>query len=326
MNTKRWRLALIGAGEVGQKHLRALSSLSARVEVVAVVDPDPEQRARVAEDFNLSTFADLDALGDAPHLNDEAVEVALIASPSHLHADQAIRLAGWGVHAIVEKPLALSYEDARRVQEAFERAGRRFFVAHQLRAGRAWGEAREIIDSGALGDVHTLAAQVFLSRDPRYYEASPWRARAVQGGDVLYNQAIHALDLLVWWMGRPDEVTIMRDQPDDTPCAARSAAMIMRWGSAIGTIHTTTRSMAQDAALQVRVLGTRGDVLASDGVLTYRSAASPETIVSDRGQDLRARWLSRVFDALETGAHDPITSVAPSMIVLELLDQGRAHG
>lgn len=322
MSAARWKIALVGVGEVAWKHLDALQALDGRVAVVSAVEPDAIRRARVAARMNILTFGSLrELLGD-----DHGAHVALITSPSHLHAAQIAEAAAHGLHCIVEKPFAMTSAGARRAIDAIRRADRRLFVSHQLRAAHVYDTIRQIIADGALGDVHSVTAQVFLRRDPAYFEASPWRVDAARGGDVLHNQAIHALDLLVWWFGRPDEAQMIREQRPDTTRAARSAAMIMRWGHTIGSLHATTRSTAHDAMFRVCVLGVRGAVEVCDGVIMRWEVDAVRPDVADRGSELRARWLARVFDALDGEDQGALFDVNPCMIVCELLDQEGARG
>ena len=93
-----------------------------------------------------SAYDDLDAL-----LRDPAVDVVYIASPNALHAEQAVRAAEAGKHVLVEKPMALSVDDAQRMIDACDSAGVRLGVGFHLRAHEGHQRLRTLVADGALG-------------------------------------------------------------------------------------------------------------------------------------------------------------------------------
>ena len=98
------------------------------LELAAVCDMDPARLTEAALRFGAPEYSNLTAL-----LAESDADVVVLATPSGLHARQAIEIAASGRHVITEKPMATRWEDGRRMVEAFDRAGQRLFVVKQNR-------------------------------------------------------------------------------------------------------------------------------------------------------------------------------------------------
>jgi 2-hydroxy-4-carboxymuconate semialdehyde hemiacetal dehydrogenase len=137
------KVILVGAGAFGIKHLEAMARIDG-IEVVSIVSRDPKTTAEVAQQWRIPHFS----TELAESLAQSGVEAALLASPTQLHAEQAIQCLRAGKHVMIEIPIADSLADAQRVLEAQRRSGlvamgghtRRFNPSHQwlhkrIRAG-----------------------------------------------------------------------------------------------------------------------------------------------------------------------------------------------
>ncbi len=108
--SSRLRIGVVGTGAMGRHHVRILSGL-AGVELVGLFDLDPGVARRVADKFGTRVWPSLEALA-------AEVEAAVLAVPTVLHAELGCRLLAWGLHVMVEKPIAASPDEARRLVEA----------------------------------------------------------------------------------------------------------------------------------------------------------------------------------------------------------------
>ncbi|MEK0081749.1 Gfo/Idh/MocA family protein [Benzoatithermus flavus] len=143
------RVGVVGCGYWGSKHVRVLSSLSEVREVIAV-EPDPEAAKAVLVAFPaVRVFADLEAA--LPH-----VDALVIATPAQTHAKLALTAIRYGLHVLVEKPLATSLEASRLVVEEARRAGIVLMVGHTFQFNPAIREMRRRFDSGELGDIYYI--------------------------------------------------------------------------------------------------------------------------------------------------------------------------
>jgi predicted dehydrogenase len=181
------KIAVIGLGSAGTRHAGLLLELGQEV-----IGFDPEASPPEGVEPAASVEAAL-----------EFADGVVVASPSACHADQAVAALELRKHTLVEKPLATTGADAKRVVETAERAGVTCGVAMNLRFHPAILELKRLVDTRELGTVHF--AQASFGYDlRRWHPDSDYRrsysARAELGGGIVLD-AIHELDYLQWLLG-----------------------------------------------------------------------------------------------------------------------------
>jgi predicted dehydrogenase len=169
----RIKVGVIGCGHLGAIHARLLAARS-DVELVGVVDPSPESRTRVAEAHGCRGF-------EQPRDLVGAVQAAVVAAPTGLHAAVSLPLLEGGIDLLVEKPLAATVEDARAIVIAARRHGRVVAVGHVERFNPAWRMAVE------------RAGRVVAIQAARQ---APFTFRSMDVGAVL-DLMIHDIDLVL---------------------------------------------------------------------------------------------------------------------------------
>lgn len=183
---KTVRLALVGSGAIGRAHLAHIVA-SVDVKLHAIVDPAPESRD-LAGQYNVPHFFDIDAMASA-----EKPDGVIIATPTQLHVGNALRIIDAGIPVLVEKPLADTVMEARRLVDAAEKAGVPLLTGHHRRHNPMIARAKEMIGSGKLGRMVSLHGFFWLMKPDEYFDI-PWR-RAPGAGPVLTNM-IHDVDLV----------------------------------------------------------------------------------------------------------------------------------
>jgi len=171
------RAGLIGLGVMGRHHARVLGSLDG-VELVAVADPAGDPQGLLT---NTAVLSDVDALIAA------RIDYCVVAAPTAFHEEVGLRLAAAGVHALIEKPLAIETGAAERLAEAFRQAKLVGAVGHIERYNPALQSARARIEAGELGAVYQVATR----------RQGPFPARIADVGVVL-DLATHDIDLTAW--------------------------------------------------------------------------------------------------------------------------------
>ncbi|MBD3235388.1 MAG: gfo/Idh/MocA family oxidoreductase [Candidatus Eisenbacteria bacterium] len=248
--------ALIGCGKISNKHLHVLDQL-AGARAAVLYDRDPQRaHAQQKKAPEARVARDLDAV-----LGDPQVGAVTICTPSGAHAELAMAAARAGKHVIVEKPLALTLEDADRMIDACDAAGVKLFVVKQNRYNRPVVAARRALEAGRFGRLFLGGARVLWHRDQGYYDAEPWRGTWAQDGGVCANQAAHHIDLLLWFMGDVVSVfatgsTVLHDiETEDT------ATVLLRFRhGATATLQATTCTQPRDLEGSLALFGTRGSV------------------------------------------------------------------
>ncbi|MCU1566417.1 MAG: oxidoreductase, partial [Pseudarthrobacter sp.] len=184
------RIALVGVHGFGERHLANLSRLEAAgaVELVAVADPNPPAQGRLAE--SVAVFNDLAQLLAA----DRGVDVVILATPIQTHAPLALAALSAGKDLYVEKPPVASLAQFETVLAAAEIAGRRVQVGFQSLGSHALPAIRNLVESGAIGDVLGLSARGEWLRSKAYFKRSRWAGkRNLDGIDVVDGVATNAL-------------------------------------------------------------------------------------------------------------------------------------
>lgn len=254
MSSRPIRVAVIGAGFFGSTLARAAAA-HPDLDVVLVCDRDADAAARLAHDVG-GTFTT--ELSEVERSTD--VDLAMVATPNHLHAEQVLRLVRADKHVFVEKPLTIDAGDARTMVAAAEQRQRLLLVGHVLRTLPGVKRARAMARSGELGDL--LEAYGVRSRVVHVPEGMTdwWKLdTARSGGEMLHE--LHELDLICWFLGEPVQVESLTGAP--RPLGEASVDTIhrttMRFASgALG--HHELSTSAHASAWGFRINGTRAAV------------------------------------------------------------------
>ena len=201
MKNKTFNVALVGCGTIAPNHLNALSGLEG-VRITALCDVKRERAEKLNEEFSLNAkiYTDYKEL-----LLSEELDAVHIATPHYLHAEMTILALRSGVNVFLEKPMCITEREITSLIEEEKKSTASVCVCFQNRFVSATKKALEITeqDGGAI----TAHFSVFWQRDEKYYTESGWRGKmATEGGGVMINQAIHSLDLLSLFLGKPERI------------------------------------------------------------------------------------------------------------------------
>jgi len=198
----KFGLGVVGTGAVAEIHANAVNTLE-EIEIVAACDL-VEARVKDYVDRHdiTSAYTDVDQI-----LKDSRVRAVLVCTPPTSHCPIAEQAAAAGVHVMVEKPLTLDLRQADTAIAACRSAGIKFAVIYQRRFYDAAQRAHRAIEEGKIGKVILGDCVVKWWRRKEYYLEEPWRGTwDKEGGAVLVNQAIHAIDIYQWLMGPVESV------------------------------------------------------------------------------------------------------------------------
>ena len=252
-----FRVCLVGCGRIAQRHATLLGEGKVSgLRLAGVCDVRPERAEAFGSRAGVPAFTDMDEM-----MTTVKPDLVAILTPSGNHAEHAQRLAPYGAHLVVEKPMALTLADADAMIEACERHGCRLFVVKQNRFNVPVVKLREALEAGRLGRITMGTVRVRWCRRQDYYDQDQWRGTWAFDGGVLANQASHHIDLLQWMLGDVESVcafgatALAKVETEDT------AAAILRFrGGAIGVIEATTAVRPKDIEGSLSILGERGTV------------------------------------------------------------------
>jgi len=292
------KAALIGLGWWGQMHIRATAG-SDQIKFVRGIDIAPDNAREFCAEYGLELSSDYN---DA--LNDPGIDAVLLATPHSLHADQIVAAAAAGKHVFTEKPFALKKADGERAVAAAQTAGIQLGLGHNYRYNPALWEIKKLIDSGKLGELHHLEAN--LSHDGQLGIDS-WRRSADEAptGGIIHFGA-HMIDLLCWFAGEMKEVY---GQTATHVLDADVGAVLIKFRS--GTMGYLADLMATPATFYFMVMGDKGWARAQgwldDAELTVRYIGDdqPQTIdLPPRDVETQIRINDENFAAACEGTQD----------------------
>lgn len=245
---------IVGCGGIGRWHAKTLAGLP-EARLVGAMDIELASRDAFARKFGVPVFGSLVDLLDIPE-----VEVISICTPPVEHVSVVTTAAAAGKHVLVEKPLALDLEEADRATSACARAGVHLGVVHQQRARSASRAVYRLLHSGRLG-IPSLAVLVHTWFRPESEDATgSWRGDPSAGGGILADQAVHALDLLVWMLGAPRWASA-RVVPRPGGRGEHTAAAVLAFdGDVIATLAASMATNAMRDDIAVELYGSLGSV------------------------------------------------------------------
>jgi predicted dehydrogenase len=251
------KFALIGCGRIAKRHAELLGTSQIKGASLAAVCDIVEARARrLGKTYEVPAYTDLCDLARR-----EAVDVFVVLTPSGYHAQNVCALAEYRQHIVVEKPMALTLEDADAMIRACDRNGVKLFVVKQNRFNVPVLKLREALEAGRFGKLVLGTVRVRWCRTQAYYDQDEWRGTWALDGGVLSNQASHHIDLLEWMMGPVESVfakaatALSRIEAEDT------AVVVLRFrNGALGVIEATTATRPTDLEGSISILGEGGSV------------------------------------------------------------------
>jgi predicted dehydrogenase len=196
-------LAVVGAGNRGRAHGGWALTQPDRAQVVAVAEPRAVHRGRFASRHGIpvgAAFTSWQELAARGRLAD----AVLICTQDAAHAEPAVVFAELGYHVLLEKPMATTEADCRRIVDAVERAGVAFAVCHVLRYTPYTALVKQVVDGGRIGDVMSVQhlEPVGFSHHAHSYVRGAWRRQGA-AAFMLLAKSCHDLDWLRYVVGRP---------------------------------------------------------------------------------------------------------------------------
>jgi predicted dehydrogenase len=193
---KNYGVAIIGTGWVSGEHIRAFE-MNENSSVVAIVSRSLEKGEAKAKEYNLKNYKVYTDYDEC--LNDSRVDIVCICTPNHMHAEQTIKAANAKKHILIEKPIALNWEDAKKMKEAVDHAGVKTLVGYVLRWNPLFITAKRMMEQGYIGNLY-YAETDYFHRVTDSYPCYDWTCKKDIGGSSLLAGGCHAVDAMRWFM------------------------------------------------------------------------------------------------------------------------------
>jgi predicted dehydrogenase len=328
MAAKKYNVGIIGYGWVSTAHIPAINATN-QAQVTAVFSSRKLDAAELSARHGgqIKVYNDLDAM-----LSDASIHVVSICSYPHDHAAHAIAAAKAGKHLIIEKPLALSWEDCQKIRDAVHKAKVKTCVCFECRFSSQFRTVKAIIDKGLLGKIHYGEVDYYHGIGP-WYGQFRWNTKKESGGSSLLSAGCHALDALLFCMGEDVEVASSYSTHSANKEFARyeypttSVTILKFKDGRVGKVASVIDCL-QPYYFHVHLVGSEGSLLDNKIYSTHfggldKSRWSELSMklldsgdVSDHPYQLQFQTF---FDALDQGVEMPLTSLAHALRTHEII-------
>lgn len=280
------RFGLIGFGAWGRHHAQAIAGLPGLELTAIACDTDETAQAarsaypgaRVSRDWReVVAMSDLDVVD--------------VVAPNHLHAPIAIGALQAGKDVLLEKPMAVTLDECDVLLEAERQSGRLVSVGHELRQSAQWGRVKSLIDRDAIGAPLFLNFSLFRN----FYRpgAGSWRYDPARVGSWLLEEAVHYIDLVLWYFARHGDPLALRAlgnaRPDRASGMHDNATLVLRYASgAYAILNHCVAGFEHHVVLEIA--GTNGAIrthwsgaMDRDGTAAFELRVQPRGFAFERG-------------------------------------------
>ena len=253
---RKVRFALVGCGRIAQNHFASIKKHSSRAELVGICDTDPIALEAAVVATGAKPFSNL-----ASMLAELTADIVVLTTPSGLHAEQAVEVAGAGRHVMTEKPMATRWEDGLRMVKACENANVHLFVVKQNRLNPTLQLLKQAVDSDRFGRIYMVNINVFWTRPQEYYDSAAWRGTWEFDGGAFMNQASHYIDLLSWLIGPVESLQAYCATLERNIEAEDTGVISVKWrAGALGSVNVTMLTYPKNFEGSITIIGEKGTV------------------------------------------------------------------
>lgn len=255
--TSKFKVALIGGGRIADRHAQVLSAhFQDSIEVVGFSEIVDSRRVTFEAKHKISGFMESEEM-----LRLCQPDVAIILTESGHHHRDALIASQFCKTVLIEKPMALTVEDADSILDAGLINECEIYVVKQNRFNLPIIKTREAVEQNLLGEIILGTIRVRWSRTQSYYDQAEWRGTWKLDGGVLANQASHHVDMLIWMLGKPTSVQALgRTALADIEAEDTAVGIVEFESGALGIIEATTAVRPRDLEGSISILGSKGTV------------------------------------------------------------------
>lgn len=271
------RMGIVGCGAIALNMHAPAAVATGGLQLSAAIDSDLALARSLANKFAIAhvgcNIRELAGMLDA----------VLIATPPHTHVALAAEAFDAGLHVLCEKPMANTAAECAEMIRLAAAAGRILAIGHNFRFFPVRRQLRQLLHQHGLGEIESIVATEGKPYTWPTLTGYTVRRELVPGG-VILNAGIHTLDLILWWLGDPVEVTYEDDAVGGLESNAR-VGLRFRGGRSASFRQSRTCALPY----QIRVIAQRGEILMSTN-------ATRDYTLKTSGSSTRLRVLSDAAD------------------------------
>lgn len=317
MSDCRTKFGIVGAGAIAQAYAVAFEN-NPFAEVVGVADSRAESATALAAKLNCRGFDSHTAMA-----REVGLDAVLICTPPNTHPDICVEFLESGVPVLCEKPLSVDVAGAQKMIEASRRTGVKMTMASKFRFVEDVLRAKQLINSGAIGEV-VLVENFFTSRVDmtKRWNSDP----AVSGGGVFIDNGTHSVDLIRYFVGPLIEIHAVEGKRSQNLPVEETVHVFVR--SAVGILGTVDLSWSINKELEsyLRIYGSEGTIAVGWKESRYLPAGSREWKVFGKGYDKVQAFRSQIenFSKALRGEEPLLLSAEDALASAYVIEAGYA--
>ncbi len=319
---KKIRIGAIGVGGIGGHQLRIASNNPDLFEIVAVCDNNQDIAKRVAGEFNVDWHADYKELckrGD--------MDAVIIALPHYLYGEVVCYALDCGLHVFKEKPFAKTLSDAEMMIDSAQKNGKQVFLAGQNKFSSTFIKAKEIADSGKIGDVFLTRGAIIYRWGGAIEGVWSWRGKQeLSGGVAIIDAGWHILDMVHWLRGMPKSVYAstgtMKGAPKADYDVDDKAVLILEYPDG-GIASIVSCFITLPSEMRVTLHGVNGCIDVNGNNLTFMLADKIQEIdVPKQEIDPITLQMRHFAESIQSNKESPIANARRAYEVMQIVDAG----
>ncbi len=251
------RMAVIGASGMARRHMEGILA-NENSELVAICELDLERAQEAAKSLEIANkvkiYKDYMEMVEKEH-----IDAAVVVTPDGTHREIVVNLLKAGVDVLCEKPMALNLDDCRAMIAAERETGKKLMIGQVCRYTPAFKKAKELIDSGEIGELFFVESEYghdYTHMGDDHWRVDPERHPIVGGG-------CHAVDLLRWVAGDPEEVSAYANHKllPKWPVNDCTVSIMKFPNNVIGKVMCTIACKRTSLSIRSQFYGTKGTIL-----------------------------------------------------------------
>lgn len=260
---KRWGVAVIGCGTIGEFHLNAIRELEC-TKLIGVATRTEERAREVGEREGCIWTTHYKEL-----LQHSEVDIVCLTTGSGSHYTIGMDVLDAGKHLFVEKPIAMTAAEADRLIHRAEEKGLTLSVVSQRRFEEQHQLVHQVVKEGGIGKLLLVEVSCPYYRSQSYYDSADWRGTIAEDGGALMNQGIHSIDLMLWLVG-PVQYVFGKTATFSHQMEAEDmgVALLKFQSGAFGTVMSST-SIQPGFAPSIHLYGEKGTIKLEGTAITH---------------------------------------------------------
>ena len=252
---KTWNFGIIGTGMIADFHAKAIQSIE-NAKLTGFCGTNPVKSKALAEKYSCRLFESTNKL-----LQDDDIDIVIIATPSGAHMEPAIEAAQYGKHVLCEKPLEITLERIDKMIDAHKRSGTYLGGIFNYRFNETVEVLKNAVDAGRFGTITYAAVYVPWWRNHEYYRGNWHGTKKLDGGGALMNQSIHMIDMLQYLAGPVKSLQAYTATLEHSIEVEDTAAAVLRFkNNALGVIYGSTASYPGQFR-RIEITGNKGTAI-----------------------------------------------------------------